>query len=191
MESLGELYLITNQPRQVVQFYLRLDKAETFELVRRFRLFDIVEENAVRFLQLKSRQDDVAQGDPNPEALALLIDHSHTIPPATVLKQLSKLPYFQYCYICALREREGGFLEDWGDLQVFTLERWADDRSSCMLRIIGRNCYTFSRHRIHIIWKRYAIHGVCLPRRARSVKKRVTLRNSCIFSREWAIIDVH
>lgn len=119
MESLAELYLLTNQPRKVVQFYVHLDKPETFEFIRRFRLFDVIKDDVTRFLQLKSRRDNGKEGEPNSEGLALLIDHSHTIPPETVLKQLDHLPYFQYSYIRALREREGGFLEDWGDLQVY------------------------------------------------------------------------
>jgi hypothetical protein len=118
MESLAELYLITDQPREVVKFYVRLDKPETFEFIRRFRLFDVVKDDIVRFLRLKSPIVEVAEGEPNTEGLALLIDHSHTITPEIVLKQLEQQPYFQYCYIRALREREGGFLEDWGDLQV-------------------------------------------------------------------------
>jgi hypothetical protein len=142
MESLGELYLITDEPRQVVQFYLRLDKPETFEFVRRFRLFDVVKDDVVRFLQLKSQREDMAEGEPNPEGLALLIDHSHTIPPETVLGQLSDLPYFQYCYIRALREREGGFLEDWGDLQVAILSK-INDRWNYTLHTTERNCYIF------------------------------------------------
>jgi vacuolar protein sorting-associated protein 41 len=121
MEALAELYLIVDQPREVVRFYMRLAKPETFEFIRRFRLFDVVQDDVYRFLRLKSPLTEELENDrevPNPEGLALLIDHSHTIPPETVLKQLSDHPYFQYCYIKALREREGGFLEDWGDLQV-------------------------------------------------------------------------
>jgi len=115
-ESLAELYLIVDQPREVVKYYVRLDKPETFEFIRRFRLFDVIQDDVLRFLELRTRED---QGDePNAEGLTLLIDHSHTISPEKVLKQLSAKPYFQYCYIRALREREGGFLEEYGDLQV-------------------------------------------------------------------------
>lgn len=121
MESLAELYLITNQPVEVVKFYVRLGKPETFEFIRRFRLFDVIKDDVVRFLDLKSPALEDGDGEPNSEGLALLIDHSHTILPDVVLKQLSTKPYYQYCYIRALREREGGFLEDWGDLQVCTL----------------------------------------------------------------------
>ena len=60
----------------------------------------------------------MGEGEPNPEGIKLLIDHSHTITPEMVIGQLEMEPYFQYQYIRALREREGGFLEDWGDLQV-------------------------------------------------------------------------
>ena len=119
MEALAELYLITDQPREVVKFYVRLNKPETFEFIRRFRLFDVVKEDVERFLKLKVQgQEENEPEEPNAEGLALLIDHSHTIPPETVLKQLSSNQYFQYFYVRALREREGGFLEDWGDLQV-------------------------------------------------------------------------
>ena len=116
MESLAELYLIVNQPREVVKYYARLDKPETFEFIRRFRLFDVIRDDVLRFLELRTTEE---QGEgPNGEGLALLVDHAHTISPETVLKQISSKPYFQYCYIRALREREGGFLEDYGDLQV-------------------------------------------------------------------------
>src|SRR6266496_185786 len=126
MESLAELYLITNQPVEVVKFYVRLGKPETFEFIRRFRLFDVIKDDVVRFLELKSpaSEENRTEGgneeeeEPNSEGLALLIDHAHTILPEGVLKQLSNRPFFQYCYIRALREREGGLLEDWGDLQV-------------------------------------------------------------------------
>jgi len=123
MESLAELYLIVNQPVEVVKYYVRLGKPETFEFVRRFRLFDVLRDDVVRFLELKDPKDGEeeergAEEEPNSEGLALLIDHSHTISPAIVLQQLTNRPYFQYCYIRALRERGGGFLDDWGDLQV-------------------------------------------------------------------------
>jgi hypothetical protein len=125
MESLAELYLITNQPVEVVKYYARLGKPETFEFIRRFRLFEVLKDDVARFLELKSPsfQEDGTEGgeeEPNSEGLALLIDHAHTILPEGVLNQLSSRPYFQYCYIRALREREGGFLEEWGDLQVLT-----------------------------------------------------------------------
>jgi vacuolar protein sorting-associated protein 41 len=124
MESLAELYLITNQPVEVVKYYVRLGKPETFEFIRRFRLFDVIKDDVVRYLELKSPSDEgAAEGEdeePNSEGLALLIDHAHTMLPEGILNQLSIRPYFQYCYIRALREREGGFLEDWGDLQVQT-----------------------------------------------------------------------
>jgi vacuolar protein sorting-associated protein 41 len=115
MESLAELYLVVNQPREVVKFYLRLNKPETFEFIRRFRLFDVIKEDVVRFLQLDSEENEK---EPNGQGLALLMDHAHTISPELVLEQLTSLPYFQYFYIRALRDREGGFLEEYGDLQV-------------------------------------------------------------------------
>lgn len=123
MESLAELYLITDQPVEVVKYYARLGKPETFEFIRRFRLFDVLKDDVVRFLELKSPSSEEGrteegEEEPNSEGLALLIDHAHTILPEGVLNQLSSRPYFQYCYIRALREREGGFLEDWGDLQA-------------------------------------------------------------------------
>ena len=120
MESLAELYLLTNQPVEVVKFYVRLGKPETFEFIRRLRLFDVIKDDVVRFIELKSPASEEnrpeggneAEEEPNSEGLALLIDHAHTILPEGVLKQLSDRSYFQYCYIRALREREGGFLED-------------------------------------------------------------------------------
>ena len=123
MESLAELYLITDQPVEVVKYYARLGKPETFEFIRRFRLFDVLKDDVVRFLELKSPSSEEVrteggEEEPNSEGLALLIDHAHTILPEGVLNQLNSRLYFQYCYIRALREREGGFLEDWGDLQV-------------------------------------------------------------------------
>jgi len=54
MESLAELYLLTNQPVEVVKFYVRLGKPETFEFIRRFRLFDVIKDDVVRFLELNS-----------------------------------------------------------------------------------------------------------------------------------------
>jgi len=119
LESLAELYIITEQPREVVKLYVRLNKPETFEFIRRFRLFDVVRDDVLLFLHLRGPEEEEGkEGEPNPEGLALLVDHSHTILPGTVIRQLAQEPYFQYHYIRALREREGGFLEDWGDLQV-------------------------------------------------------------------------
>ena len=118
MEALAQLYQITDQPHEVVNFYVRLGKPDTFEFIRRFRLFDFVKSDVLSFLELKTPSDEGECEEPNVEGLALLIDHSHTISPDTVLKQLNSKPYFQYCYIRALRERGGGILEDYGDLQV-------------------------------------------------------------------------
>jgi hypothetical protein len=119
LESLAELYIITSQPRQVVKLYVQLNKPETFEFIRRFRLFEVVKDDVSRFLHLRTPESEgLGEGEPNPEGIKLLIDHSHTITPEMVIGQLDREPYFQYQYIRALREREGGFLEDWGDLQV-------------------------------------------------------------------------
>jgi vacuolar protein sorting-associated protein 41 len=115
MESLAELYVILDQPREVVKYYIRLNKPETFEFMRRFRLFDVIKEDVLRFLELHGEKGGE---EPNEEGLALLIDHAHTISPDLVLAQISSKPYFQYRYLCALRDREGGFLEEYGDLQV-------------------------------------------------------------------------
>src|SRR5579859_1339564 len=146
LESLAELYIITDQPREVVKLYVRLNKPETFEFIRRFRLFDVVRDDVSRFLHLRPPEsEDLPEGEPNPEGLALLIDHSHTILPGAVIRQLAKEPYFQYHYIRALREREGGFLEDWGDLQVYLpehalyLSMYLTFRLSCMLNFNGRS----------------------------------------------------
>src|SRR5579862_7568966 len=122
LESLAELYIITSQPREVVKLYVQLNKPETFEFIRRFRLFEVVKDDVSRFLHLRTPESEgMGEGEPNPEGIKLLIDHSHTITPEMVLGQLEREPYFQYQYIRALREREGGFLEDWGDLQVQSL----------------------------------------------------------------------
>ena len=120
LEALADLYQATNQPHEAVKFFVRLGKPDTFEFIRRFRLFDVLREDIVRFLELGTGEDADArvEKEPNEEGLVLLIDHAHTITPETVLKQLALRPYFQYRYICALREREGGFLEEYGDLQV-------------------------------------------------------------------------
>ena len=163
MEALADLYKATNQPGEAVKFFVRLGKPDTFEFIRRFRLFDVLREDIVRFLELGTSEegDPGVEKEPNEEGLGLLIDHAHTITPVIVLKELSLRPYFQYRYICALREREGGFLEEYGDLQVrlppkpslssnlqggwLKFYRW-----NYMPCIIERSYYSFSEHRIHI-----------------------------------------
>ena len=147
MESLAELYLITDQPKEVVKFYLRLGKPETFEFIRRFRLFDDVKDDVLRFLELKSPSDEDSKTDePNADGLSLLIDHSHTIPPELVLKHLEKKPYFQYRYILALGEKLGGILEEWGDLQVELYA--AFDRPRLLTFLRTSNSYNLEKARV-------------------------------------------
>ena len=161
MESLAELYLITNQPVEVVKYYVRLGKPETFEFIRRFRLFDVLKDDVVRFLELKSPsfEEDRTEGgeeEPNSEGLALLIDHAHTILPEGVLNQLSSstlLSVLLYSRFKGTRRRISGRLG--GFTGTSTRRDLFNCRLNCTQRLIGRNWFTFSRHQIHIIWKKY------------------------------------
>ena len=186
MESLAELHLIVDQPREVVKYYARLGKPETFEFVRRFRLFDVVKDDVVRFLELKVPTDDEGDGEqgeePNSEALALLVDHSHTIVPDTVLQQLTTKRYFQYCYIRALRERDGGFLEDYGDLQV---ELYAAFNRTELLHFL-KTSNTYNLEKV----PPPNTKGVVNIRRGGSVRKRIIRKSWCLYFHGWETINV-
>jgi hypothetical protein len=153
MESLADLYQNTDQPHEAVKFLVRLGKPETFEFIRRFRLFDVLRGDIVRFLELRAQPGDGGEVEPNEEGLQLLIDHAHTITPETVLTELSHRPYFQYRYVCALRERQGGFLEDYGDLQVELYAAY--NRKELLFFLRTSNSYNLEKARTICEGKKY------------------------------------
>ncbi|CAK5276303.1 unnamed protein product [Mycena citricolor] len=106
MECLAELYMANRQPGKALTFFLRLRRPNVFDLIRDNNLFTDVQDQALLLVEfdhelMEKRKADKQEVGPS-QAIALLVDHIHSIPVDRVVKQLSARPYFLFLYLDAL-----------------------------------------------------------------------------------------
>ncbi|GJJ10532.1 hypothetical protein Clacol_004759 [Clathrus columnatus] len=122
MDCLAELYIANRQPGKALPFLLRLRRPHVFDLIRENNLFTDVQDQAlllVEFDQELMEKKKVHEKVPvRSVAIALLVDHTHSIPVTRVVQQLQPRPYFLYLYLDALFEKDPQLMWDFSDLQV-------------------------------------------------------------------------
>ncbi|TIA90212.1 hypothetical protein E3P99_01719 [Wallemia hederae] len=123
LESLAELYLHNRQPGKVLPIYLKLEKYEVFELIKKHSLWTDVQYQAlelVRFdegLALSESQSQWVEGGRG-TIIQLLVNHTYSIQINTVVEQLQHESRYLYLYLDALRGLDNTLVEPYADTLV-------------------------------------------------------------------------
>lgn len=86
MECLAELYTANRQPGKALPFYLRLRRANVFDLIREHNLYMDVQDQALLLVDFdhelmeKRKTEGIVIYEEKSEAIQLLVDHIHSIP---------------------------------------------------------------------------------------------------------------
>ncbi|TKY89184.1 hypothetical protein EX895_001715 [Sporisorium graminicola] len=146
MECLAELYIRNRQPGKALQYYLRLRRANVFDLIRDNNLFTAVQDQALLLIEfeedLKSRRTQ--QGSKHGAAIDLLVDHTYSIPIGRVIAQLESHPRYLYMYLDALFDRDPQQVTPFCDVQVKLYAEYEAGRLMPYLRAMS-SFYSFEK----------------------------------------------
>ncbi len=146
MECLAEIYIRNRQPGKALQYYLRLRRANVFDLIRENNLFTAVQDQALLLIEfeedLKSRR--TVEGSKHGAAIDLLVDHTYSIPIGRVISQLESHPRYLYMYLDALFDRDPQQITPFCDLQVKLYAEYESSRLMSYLRAMS-SFYSFER----------------------------------------------
>ncbi|KAG2086160.1 uncharacterized protein F5147DRAFT_729267 [Suillus discolor] len=140
MECLAELYTANRQYGKALPFFLRLRRQNVFELIREHNLFTDVKDQVLLLIEfdqelLERRKQEGAEGEAtSSEAIALLVDHIHSIPIARVVQQLRDRPFYLFLYLDALFKKDSQLGSEFADLQVTLFAEFATHRLIDYLR---------------------------------------------------------
>ncbi|GAO48783.1 hypothetical protein G7K_2952-t1 [Saitoella complicata NRRL Y-17804] len=142
MNCLAELHTYNRNPKAALNYYLRLRRPTTFDLIREFHLFDAVQDDILLLMDL-DRGEAGEEGDGSIEgvrstkrrALNLLVEHSHSIPVAKVVPQLEDEPILLHVYLDAVWRNDPHLTVKYGDLQVDLYAEYERTRLEEFLRI--------------------------------------------------------
>ncbi|KAG8929405.1 Vacuolar protein sorting-associated protein 41, partial [Tulasnella sp. 418] len=153
MECLAELYMLNRQPGKALEYFLRLRRPNVFDLIRDHNLFTVVKDQALLLVEFdqeleKKRKSEVGgetaersgadeKGKGKKEtskAIALLVDHTYSIPIARVVQQLQVRPYYLYLYLDALFDKDPQLAADFADIQLQLYAEYAPPRLIDFLR---------------------------------------------------------
>ncbi|GAC74618.1 vacuolar assembly/sorting protein VPS41 [Moesziomyces antarcticus T-34] len=149
MECLAELYIKNRQPGKALQYYLRLRRANVFDLIRDNNLFTAVQDQALLLIEfeedLKTRRaPDSSLHSKHGAAIDLLVDHTYSIPIGRVIAQLETHPRFLYMYLDALFDRDPQQVTQFCDLQVKLYAEYECGRLMSYLRAMS-SFYSFEK----------------------------------------------
>ncbi|KAF7984727.1 hypothetical protein HWV62_11658 [Athelia sp. TMB] len=140
MECLAELYTANRQPGKALPFYLRLRRANVFDLIREHNLYMDVQDQALLLVDFdhelmeKRKTEGVVVYEEKSEAIQLLVDHIHSIPIARVEQQLQEKPYYLFLYLDALMMKDPNLVFGFADRQVELFAEFATPRLIDFLR---------------------------------------------------------
>lgn len=140
MECLAELYTANRQYGKALPFFLRLRRQNVFELIREHNLFTDVKDQVLLLIEfdqelLESRKQEGTEADASSsEAIALLVDHIHSIPIVRVVQQLRDRPFYLFLYLDALFKKDSQLGFEFADLQVTLFAEFATHRLIDYLR---------------------------------------------------------
>ncbi|TIB98699.1 hypothetical protein E3Q18_01947 [Wallemia mellicola] len=132
LESLAELYLRNRQPGKVLPIYLKLEKYEVFDLIKKYSLWTDIQYQAlelVKFdegLTMSESQSQWIEGGRG-TVIKMLVDHTYSIQlrsnlivkkVSRVVDQLQHESRYLYLYLDALRELDGMIVEPYADNMV-------------------------------------------------------------------------
>ncbi|KAF8528462.1 vacuolar assembling protein VPS41 [Hysterangium stoloniferum] len=148
MECLAELYISNRQPGKALPYLLRLRRPNVFDLIRENNLFLAVQDQALLLLEFdKEITEKKRAAGEEPEgrsvAVALLVDHTHSIPVQRVVQQLEGRRNFLYLYLDALFDKDPQLVSDFTDLQV---ELYAEFKPSRLIDFLrASNQYSLEK----------------------------------------------
>ncbi|KAH7884097.1 hypothetical protein F5I97DRAFT_1814387 [Phlebopus sp. FC_14] len=134
MECLAELYTANRQYGKALPFFLRLRRPNVFDLVREHNLFTDVQDQALLLIEFdqelaeQRRQEGADSFRSQGEAIALLVDHTHSIPVGRVVQQLRDRRQYLFLYLDALFQKDQHLASDFADLQVTLFAEYATPR---------------------------------------------------------------
>ncbi|KZP04416.1 vacuolar protein sorting-associated protein 41 [Athelia psychrophila] len=140
MECLAELYTANRQPGKALPFYLRLRRANVFDLIREHNLYMDVQDQALLLVDFdhelmeKRKTEGLVVYAEKSEAIQLLVDHIHSIPIARVEQQLNARPYYLFLYLDALMAKDPNLVFVYADRQVELFAEFATPRLIDFLR---------------------------------------------------------
>lgn len=148
MECLAEIYIRNRQPGKALQYYLRLRRANVFDLIRENNLFTAVQDQALLLIEfeedLKMRRAKEATSSKHGAAIDLLVDHTYSIPIGRVISQLESHPKYLYMYLDALFDRDPQQVTPFCDLQVKLYAEYDAPRLMSYLRAMS-SFYSFEK----------------------------------------------
>ncbi|KAG1877406.1 hypothetical protein F4604DRAFT_1757258 [Suillus subluteus] len=140
MECLAELYTANRQYGKALPFFLRLRRQNVFELIREHNLFTDVKDQVLLLIEFdqelleKRKQEGTEAEASSSEAIALLVDHIHSIPIVRVVQQLRDRPFYLFLYLDALFKKDSQLGSEFADLQVTLFAEFATHRLIDYLR---------------------------------------------------------
>lgn len=140
MECLAELYTANRQYGKALPFFLRLRRQNVFELIREHNLFTDVKDQVLLLIEFdqelleRRKQEGTEAEASSSEAIALLVDHIHSIPIVRVVQQLRDRPFYLFLYLDALFKKDSQLGSEFADLQVTLFAEFATHRLIDYLR---------------------------------------------------------
>ncbi|KLO05976.1 vacuolar assembling protein VPS41 [Schizopora paradoxa] len=148
MDCLVELFVANRQPGKALPYMLRLRRPNVFDLIRTNNLFTDVQDQALLLVEfdqeiVKKRQNAGENVEGTSPAIALLVDHTYSIPVARVVQQLQERPYFLFLYLDALFHKDPHLATEFADSQVTLYAEFAQPRLIDFLR--ASNYYSLEK----------------------------------------------
>ncbi|KAJ9117531.1 hypothetical protein QFC22_004381 [Naganishia vaughanmartiniae] len=159
MECLAELHVIQHQPSKALPYLLRLRRPEVFDFVKEHNLFASVQDQVLLLIDFDKESEpltngtnkepkDVTQGPTSNDepaattrhgkAIALLIDHTYSIPIPRVVNQLASRPKYLYMYLDALFRKDPHLTVEYSDRLV---ELYAEYEYPCLMEYLRASNY--------------------------------------------------
>ncbi|KAG2745276.1 vacuolar protein sorting-associated protein 41 [Suillus brevipes Sb2] len=140
LANLGSSYTANRQYGKALPFFLRLRRHNVFELIREHNLFTDVKDQVLLLIEFdqelleKRKQEGTEAEASSSEAIALLVDHIHSIPIVRVVQQLRDRPFYLFLYLDALFKKDSQLGSEFADLQVTLFAEFATRRLIDYLR---------------------------------------------------------
>ncbi|KAK4705598.1 vacuolar protein sorting-associated protein 41, partial [Phenoliferia sp. Uapishka_3] len=161
MESVAELFVLNRQPGKALPYFLKLRRPGVFDLIRDNNLFTDVQDQALLLIEFdhdinripsahadegSSTAPALNNTTPSPRhgaAIALLVDHTHSIPIPRVVSQLQSHRQYLFMYLDALFDKDPHLAFDYSDLQVDLYAQYDANKLMDFLR--ASNYYSLER----------------------------------------------
>ncbi|KAL1923384.1 uncharacterized protein VTP21DRAFT_8364 [Calcarisporiella thermophila] len=132
MQSLAELYTLSNQLDKALEYNLRLRRPQSFDLIRKYNMYPAIRDKAMLLMDFDAyvfeaeespNEDGVTDERPKRReidmpAVQLLVQNTDAIPPKRVVEQLRNNSRYLHTYLDALFERDPHLGLEFHDEQV-------------------------------------------------------------------------